>query len=202
MYFSFVSFKSSPAEQWSKQCDCKCLVDKHYETWVAAHLKLFTDPTGERHTEKAQPTLFVYYFLNQQYLEWCIDTENISCLYQLRHASRPFTLSILAYEDDDTQSAKQVEGGGTAAAVASCVHNSNDIQQKVVLQFESEKQLREWMTVLALSSSTSSDNTCADDGFQTIVTSVLGEYFVFRMYIQNKKRRYIYFVFICPMFGQ
>ena len=63
-----------------------------------------------------------------------MDTVNISCFYQLRHASRPYTLSILAYDE-----------------VADC-SGDNNIQQKVVLHFENEKLLREWMTLLSTSS--------------------------------------------------
>ena len=161
--FSFIFFKSST--KWSKQCVCKCLVDKHFDTWVEAHLKLSTASAMERDAGENVRTLFVYYSLNNEFKEWSMDIVNISCFYQLRHASRPYTLSILAYDE-----------------VADC-SGDNNIQQKVVLHFENEKLLREWMTLLSTSStkmttsqqmtSPSVIDACAET--QTIATSYLGE---------------------------
>lgn len=113
----------------------------------------------ERDADKSVRTLFVYYSLNNEFKEWSIDTGNISCFYQLRHASRPYTLSILAYDE-----------------VASC-SGDNNIQQKVVLHFENEKLLREWMTLLSTPSSnmTSSPVVDACANTKSIATTHLGE---------------------------
>ena len=77
-----------------------------------------------------------------------LDIQDLACVFQLRHASKPYTMAILAYDPD-----------------------SLDVEEKVVLQFENEKLLNEWIESLS-----GVHSQVLDSGIQTIATSALGKY--------------------------
>eukprot|EP00111_Clytia_hemisphaerica_P015840 TCONS_00046790-protein len=139
---------TSSLSKWNKHCYCKCLVDPHYDIWVDAHLKIVARPHEQDATQTVR-TLFVYYSLNEEFKEWTIDIQDLACVFQLRHASKPYTMALLAYDPD-----------------------SLDVKEKVVLQFENEKLLNEWIDSLS-----GDHSSVLDSGIQTIATSALGDIF-------------------------
>lgn len=108
--------------RWNKRCSCKCLVDRHYDTWVDSHLKLCSSSdAGDSH----DPIFYVYYNQNSKFQEWSISLSDIVCIHRLQHAARPYSFTLLAYDNE-----------------------KESVEQDVVLEMESEKLLLEWIDTL------------------------------------------------------
>lgn len=69
--------------------------------------------------------LCVYYSLKGQFYEWLLPLEQIICVHRLKHATRPYTFTILCQRTD-----------------------INEIKQEIVLDMGDEKTLKDWISIL------------------------------------------------------